>query len=117
MWHLGEIYYRLGMAAIAEHCTFEALVSSPKGPNVQTMRRLVRTNIARRDSATAIKYIGYFERSLAYRGWAQEQCAHLIIIDDRYLLSYFQYSHSKSLRQFFYGLSSARLCVAEVTAI
>lgn len=77
MWHLGEIYFRLGMAAAAEHCTFEALASSPKGPNVQTMRRLVSTNIARRDSATAIKYIGYFRRSLAYRGWAQEQCAQL----------------------------------------
>ncbi|MDX9946697.1 MAG: DUF6057 family protein [Bacteroidales bacterium] len=77
MWHLGEIYYRLGMAAVAEHCTFEALASSPKGPNVQTMRRLVSTNIARRDSATAIKYIGYFGRSLAYRGWAKEQRAHL----------------------------------------
>lgn len=77
MWHLGEIYYRLGMAAVAEHCTFEALASSPNGPNVQTMRRLVSINIARRDSATAIKYIGYFGHSLAYRGWAQEQRAHL----------------------------------------
>lgn len=77
MWYLSEIYYRLGMVDVAEHCTFEALVSSPKGPNVQTMRRLVSTNIARRDSATAIKYIGFFGRSLAYRGWAKEQRAHL----------------------------------------
>ena len=77
VWHLGEIYYRLGMTAEAEHCAFEALASSQKEPNVQTMRRLVTTNIARRDSATAVKYIGYFGRSFAYRGWAQEQRAHL----------------------------------------
>jgi tetratricopeptide (TPR) repeat protein len=77
LWYLGEIYYRLGMILEAEHCAFEALASSPKEPNVQTMRRLVSTNIARRDSATAVKYIGFFEHSLAYRGWAQEQRTNL----------------------------------------
>ena len=73
VWHLGEIYYRLGMVPETEHCAFEALVSAPKEPNVQALRRLVTTNIVRRDSATAVKYIRYFDRSFAYRGWAQKQ--------------------------------------------
>ena len=77
LWHIGEVYFRLGMMPAAEHCAFEALVSNPKEPNAQTMRRLVTTNIARRDSLTAVKYIGYFERSLAYREWAQQQHANL----------------------------------------
>ncbi len=73
LWYLGELYYRLGIIPEAEHCTFEALVSSPKEPAAQTMRRLVYTNIARRDSTSACKYLEYFEHSLAYRGWAQRQ--------------------------------------------
>lgn len=76
-WQLGEIYYRLGMFSEAEHCAFEALVSSPKEPNAQTLRRLTLINIARRDSATAGKYIRYFEHSLAYRGWAHQQRVNL----------------------------------------
>ena len=77
VWYFGEIYYRLGLLSEAEHCAFEALSSSPKEPNVQSMRRLVTTNIARRDSATAVKYMRFFERSFAYRSWAQEQRANL----------------------------------------
>ena len=73
LWYLGEIYYRLGIVAEAEHCSFEALVSTPKEPNAQTMRRLVTTNIVRRDSVAAAKYIGFFERSFAYREWARQQ--------------------------------------------
>jgi tetratricopeptide (TPR) repeat protein len=79
LWYLGETYYRLGMTPEAEHCAFEALASSPKEPNAQTMRRLVTTNIVRRDSATVAKYIGFFERSLAYRGWARQQRTHLAL--------------------------------------
>ena len=77
LWYLGEVYYRLGMIPEAEHCAFEALVSSPKEPNAQTIRRLVVTNIARRDSLAADKYLGYFERSLAYCEWAQQQRTYL----------------------------------------
>ena len=78
LWHLGEVYYRLGMIPEAEHCAFEALVSNPKEPNAQTMRRLVVTNIIRRDSVTANKHLGYFEHSLAYREWARQQRKNLV---------------------------------------
>jgi tetratricopeptide (TPR) repeat protein len=77
LWHLGEIYYRLGMMPEAEHCAFEALVSSPKEPNVQTLRRLALTGIQRRDSAIACKYLRYLDRSLVYRAWAQQQRVNL----------------------------------------
>jgi len=77
MWHLGEVYYRLGLIPEAEHCAFEALVSYPREPNAQTLRRLVTTNIIRRDSATAAKYIHYFDKSPFYIRWAQQQWVYL----------------------------------------
>jgi len=76
-WYHGEIHYRLGMTAEAEHSAFEALVSVPKEPNAATLRRLVITNIERRDSITACKYLKFFDNSFAYRKWAQQQRAHL----------------------------------------
>jgi len=77
LWYSGEVYYRLGIIAEAEHCAFEALVSSPKEPNAATLRRLVVTNIVRRDPATVDKYLRYFDRSLAYRKWAKQQRTYL----------------------------------------
>ena len=70
---LGEIYYQLGMFVEAEHCAFESLVVSPKEPGARTLHRLTLINIARRDSAAAIKYINFFKQSFAYREWAQQQ--------------------------------------------
>jgi len=72
LWYSGEIYYRLGIIPEAERYAFSALVGN-KEPNTQTLNRLIINNIARRDSATAAKYIGHFERSLFYRKWAQQQ--------------------------------------------
>jgi hypothetical protein len=77
VWYLGEIYYRLGMIPEAEHCAFEAMVSSPKEPNAKVLHRLTLTNIARRDSTTADKYLSYFDHSLFYRKWARQQRTNL----------------------------------------
>ena len=77
VWYLGETYYRLGMILQAEHCAFESLVSNPKGADVKVLQRLVLTNIERRDSATANKYLQYLDHSLFYRKWAQQQRANL----------------------------------------
>ena len=77
VWYLGEVYYRLGLILPAEHCTFEALVSSHKGPDAKVLQRLALTNIARRDSATAEKYLRYLDNSLFYRNWAREQRTNL----------------------------------------
>ena len=76
-FYLGEVYYRLGMILQAEHCTFESLVSSQKEPNARVLRRLTLTNIARRDAATADKYLRYLDHSLFYRKWAQQQRTNL----------------------------------------
>jgi tetratricopeptide (TPR) repeat protein len=73
MWYFSEVYYQLGMTLEAEHCTFEAMMGSPQEPTAQTLQRLIYTNISRRDSATADKYIRFFEHSLAYRSWAKQQ--------------------------------------------
>jgi len=73
VWFLGEVYYRLGMIPQAEHCAFESFVSSHKELDVKVLQRLTLTNIARRDSATADKYLQYLEHSLFYRDWARQQ--------------------------------------------
>ena len=79
-WYLGEVYYRFGIIPEAEHCAFEALVSSPREqPNAQCLQRLTITNIVRRDSLTADKYLRYFEHTLAYRKWARQQRENLIL--------------------------------------
>ena len=77
LWYVGEAYYHLGMMFAAEHCAFEAMVGSPKEPNAQTLQRLVYTCILRRDSASANKYIRFFEKSPTYRQWAAIQRKHL----------------------------------------
>ena len=78
VWYSGEAYYHLGMMLAAEHGALEAMVGSPKEPNVQTLQRLVYTNILRRDSATAMKYIRFFEHSPTYRKWAIMQRENLV---------------------------------------
>ena len=79
LWYSGEIYYRLGFIPVAEHCAFEALVANTTVPNSQTLKRLVNTNIARRDSATAVKYLNFFEKSPIYRKWAKQQKEYLAL--------------------------------------
>ena len=79
VWYLGEVYYRLGMILQAEHCTFESLVSSQKGPGAKILQRLVLTNIARRDVATADKYLRYLDHSLFYRKWSRQQRTNLAL--------------------------------------
>ena len=89
VWYLGEVYYRLGMILQAEHCSFEALVSSHKGPDVKVSRRLALANIARREAATADKYLRYLDHSLFYRQWAQQQRTNLALAmaDSTFLIS------------------------------
>ena len=79
VWYLGEVYYRLGMILQAEHCGFEALVSGHNGPDVKVSQRLALTNIVRRDSATADKYLRYLDHSLFYRKWAGQQRTNLAL--------------------------------------
>jgi hypothetical protein len=80
---LGELYYRLGMASVAEHCTYESMVTWSQKPSAQTLSRLVRTTMMQRDFAACDKYIRSFEHSLFYRKWAKEQRACLqSCIDD-----------------------------------
>jgi hypothetical protein len=72
---LGEQYYRLGMMSVAEHCTYESMVTWSQKPTAQTLARLVRTTMMRGDFAACEKYIRPFEHTLFYRRWAKEQRA------------------------------------------
>jgi hypothetical protein len=77
LWSLGEVYYRLGMIPEAEHCAFEALVSSPNEANAQALQRLALTNLIRRDSSVFCKYVSFFENTLVYGKWAKQQRLYL----------------------------------------
>jgi hypothetical protein len=79
MWYFSEIYYRLGVILPAEHCTFETMVLSQKELNARILQRLTLTNIARRDAATAEKYLRYLDHSLFYRKWALQQRTNLAL--------------------------------------
>ena len=76
-WYFGESYYRLGIIPEAEQCAFKAMVASRNKPNAQTLKRLVYTNMIRRDSLTVCKYLNLFENSLTYRKWAKQQRVNL----------------------------------------
>lgn len=73
---IGEIYYRLGVPAIAEQCAFEALVCSPYEHSSKAARRIVQTSMMRKDTESFEKYIRLFEKSPIYRKWAAEQRLH-----------------------------------------
>ena len=77
VWYLGEVYYRFGMMLPAEHCAFEALVLHQKKGSAKVLQRLALTHIARRDQATAYKYLRYLDHSLFYRKWTRQQSKNL----------------------------------------
>ncbi|MCC8144925.1 MAG: DUF6057 family protein, partial [Bacteroidales bacterium] len=71
--YIGELYYRMGLPAIAEQCAFEAMVTSPYEHSSKALRRIVQTNMLRKDVKGFEKYIRLFEKSPVYKGWAKEQ--------------------------------------------
>lgn len=71
--YIGELYYRMGVPAIAEQCAFEAMVTSPDEHSSKALRRLVQTNMLRKDMEGFEKYIRLFEKSPVYKHWAAEQ--------------------------------------------
>ncbi|MDR1866217.1 MAG: DUF6057 family protein [Bacteroidales bacterium] len=77
LWHLGEVYYRLGMIPEAEHCAFEALVTSPDEPNAQALQRLATTCLIRRDTALFRKYAALFDHAPMYGKWIRQQRLYL----------------------------------------
>ncbi|MDR0427739.1 MAG: DUF6057 family protein [Dysgonamonadaceae bacterium] len=74
--YIGELYYRLGVPAIAEQCAFEALVVSPYEHSSKAMRRIVQTGMQRKDTGSFEKYIRLFEKSPVFKTWAKEQREH-----------------------------------------
>jgi hypothetical protein len=73
---LSELYYRLGIIPEAEHCAYEAMENRLNEAGAKTLRRLVYTNMIRRDTPGFEKYIGFFERSPLYHQWALQQRAY-----------------------------------------
>ncbi|MDH8702758.1 hypothetical protein M2138_002133 [Dysgonomonadaceae bacterium PH5-43] len=86
--YIGELYYRMGVAAIAEQCAFEAMVTSTREHSSKTIRRLVQTHMMRKDVDGFEKYIRLLEKSPIYKGWAKEQRKHFeaSLKDDKYVV-------------------------------
>ena len=74
--YIGELYYWLGIPAAAEHCAFEAMVTSSYEHSSRAVRRLVQTSMQRKDVPSFEKYIRLFEKSTIYKKWAKEQREH-----------------------------------------
>lgn len=73
---IGELYYRLGLIPVAEQCAFEAMISSPYEHSSKALRRIVQTNMLKKDTRSFEKYIRLFEKSPVYKKWAKEQREH-----------------------------------------
>ncbi|MDL2224103.1 DUF6057 family protein [Bacteroidales bacterium OttesenSCG-928-M06] len=71
--YIGELYYRMGIPAIAEQCAFEAMVTSPHEHSSKAIKRIIQTNIMRKDTDGFEKYIRLFEKSPIHKNWAKEQ--------------------------------------------
>lgn len=69
---MSDVFYTVGCVAEAQQHAFEAQMTLSEGCGVQTMIRLVQTNLILGHYAVADKYLSLLERTLFYRKWAQE---------------------------------------------
>lgn len=68
-----ELYYNLGIMSEAEHGAFESLVLCPGEHGSKMLRRLLHTNMLRKDDRGFEKYVRLFEKSPVYKRFAREQ--------------------------------------------
>ncbi|MDE5639778.1 MAG: hypothetical protein K2I47_08375, partial [Odoribacter sp.] len=69
---MSDVCYTVGWVAEAQQHAFEAQMTFPRGCGVQTMMRLVKTNLILGHYAVADKYLSILEKTLFYRKWARE---------------------------------------------
>ncbi len=69
---MSDVFYTVGCVAEAQQHAFEAQMTLPRGCGVQTMIRLVKTNLILGHYAVADKYLSILEKTLFYRNWARE---------------------------------------------
>lgn len=69
---MSDVFYTVGCVAEAQQHAFEAQMTFSRGCGVQTMIRLVKTNLILGHYAVADKYLSILEKTLFYRKWARE---------------------------------------------
>ncbi len=67
-----DIHYTVGCIAEAQQHAFEAQVTFPQSMGIQTMKRLVKTNLIFGHHAVAEKYLSLIAKTTFHREWAEE---------------------------------------------
>lgn len=67
-----DIHYTVGCIAEAQQHAFEAQVTFPQSIGIQTMKRLVKTNLIFGHYAVAEKYLSLIAKTTFHREWAQK---------------------------------------------
>ena len=72
-----DINYTVGCIAEAQHQAFDAQMAFHKGVGIQTLKRLVQTNLIFGHYALAEKYLEIIEKTTFHKEWAQKYRAFL----------------------------------------
>lgn len=72
-----DIHYTVGCIAEAQQHAFEAQVTFPQSMGIQTMKRLVKTNLIFGHYAVAEKYLSLIAKTTFHRKWAQKYSKYL----------------------------------------
>ena len=67
-----DINYAVGCIAEAQHQAFDAQIAFHQGVGIQTLKRLVQTNLIFGHYAVAEKYLDLIEKTTFYKEWAQK---------------------------------------------
>lgn len=68
---MSDVYYTAGCIAEAQRHAFEAQVATPRMCSIQTLKRLVKTNLILGHDAVAEKYLSLIEKTRFHKEWAQ----------------------------------------------
>ena len=80
-----DINYAVGCIAEAQHQAFDAQIAFHKGMGIQTLKRLVQTNLIFGHYAVAEKYLDIIEKTTFYKEWAQKY--RTFLYDDEKILA------------------------------
>jgi hypothetical protein len=67
-----DIHYAVGCIAEAQQHAFEAQVTFPNSMGIQTMKRLVKTNLIFGHHEVAEKYLSLIEKTTLHKDWARK---------------------------------------------
>ena len=67
-----DIHYMVGCVAEAQQHAFEAQVTLPTSLGIQTLKRLVKTNLIFGHYEVAEKYLNLIDRTTFHKGWAEK---------------------------------------------